>query len=414
MSTIETRRLNCGMELIVERISGVRSAGLAWLVTGGSAREPDAKEGLGAMWSELLFRGAGSRDARAHADAMDRLGVSRDASVQTFFMKIGGVMLGERVVDALPLFTDMALAPLMDEASIEPVRDLCVQSIEALADDPHERVMLLARLMHAPAPLNRSGMGRIETLEALTRDDLVDEWRRLAKPKGSVIALAGEVDADAAESALNDLLSGWDGAAAEVAWGQPDSRGYHHESDETNQVHIAVVHDAPKESADEALLERVVIAALSGGMSGRLFTEVREKRGLVYSVNASYGASRDFGRVAAYAGTTPERAQETLEVLLEQLRRLTKSGDGGVTESEFERAVVGMKSKLVMSGESTSARASSLATDWFRIGRPRSLEELSEAIDAVTLDQVNAYVAQRDLGEITVATVGPSALTPPS
>lgn len=412
MSRIDTRRLECGMDLIVESLPQVRSAGLTWFVSGGSAREPADKEGLGAMWSELLFRGAGGRGSRQCADAMDRLGVSRSAHVQTFFMAIDGVTLGRRAADALPLFVDMVRKPTMAPASIEPVRDLCVQAIEALADDPHDRVMLLARRKHMPEPINRSGMGRLETLRSISRDDLVGEWARLARPVGSVIALAGAVDADAIEDRLNELLADWSGQATEATWGESASRGGHHLPDETNQAHIAVMHDAPKEASEDSLLERVVTSVLSGGMSGRLFTEVREKRGLVYSVNAGYAASRDFGAVTAYAGTTPDKAPETLDVLVGELRRINgpTSAGGGIRRDEFDRAVVGMKSRLVMSGESTSARASALATDWFRIGRPRSLEEVEASIDAVTFERVNDYLSRRSLGEITVATIGPEPL----
>ena len=226
------------------------------------------------------------------------------------------------------------------------------------------------------------------------------------------MAVAGAVEIDPIEARLNELLASWSGSAEEVTWDDHRRGGYHHESDDTNQVHIAVMHEAPREASEHSILERVVAGVLSGGMSGRLFTEVREKRGLVYSVNASYASSRDYGRVAAYAGTTPDKAQETLDVLMGELRRLSnRSGAGdGVTQAEFDRAVVGMKSNLVMSGESTSARAAALASDWFRVGRPRSLEERAADVDALTLEQVNDYVNRRDLGEITVVTIGPGAL----
>ncbi len=415
MTGIQIRQLECGMDLIVEKIPTVRSVGMSWSITGGSAREPAPLEGLGAMWTELLFRGAGQLDSRGHADAMDRLGASRHAGSQTFFMNISGTMLGQRVIDALPLFVNMVRSPRMDEASIEPTRDLCMQALASLQDDPHQRVMMLARKNHEPTPLNRSGMGRLETLKTLTRDNLVDEWKRLAVPTGSVIALAGDVDADAIESRLNELLAGWAGQVDDVTWEHQGERGACHESDDTNQVHIAVLHDAPKEADEDSLLERVVLNVLSGGMSGRLFTEVREKRALVYSVNASYAASRDFGRVAAYAGTTPDKAQETLDVLVGELTRINgdTSTGGGASQEEFDRAIVGMKSRLVMSGESTSARAGALASDWFRVGRPRTLDELAKAIDAVTLDQVNEYLARRELGKLTIATIGPEPLQAP-
>jgi predicted Zn-dependent peptidase len=150
----------------------------------------------------------------------------------------------------------------------------------------------------------------------------------------------------------------------------------------------------------------VAISVLSGGTSARLFSEVRQKRSLCYSVGASYEAGRDRGLVTLYAGTTPARAQETLDVCLEQIRGLRH----GATREEFDRAIVGMRSGIVMHGESTVARASALGLDQFRIGRARSLEERLAEFDAVTLERLNDYMAGRDAGELTVATIGPEAL----
>jgi predicted Zn-dependent peptidase len=147
-------------------------------------------------------------------------------------------------------------------------------------------------------------------------------------------------------------------------------------------------------------------------MSGRLFSEVREKRGLCYSVSAGYRPDRDYGVVTAYVGTTPERAQESLDVLIAELHRIS-TPEGRVTEEEFKRAKVGMKSGLVFSGESTGSRAVSLAADQRKLGRPRSLDELAQQVDAVTLDQLNAYLARRAIGAATIQTLGPRDLKSP-
>src|ERR1043165_6716293 len=134
-------------------------------------------------------------------------------------------------------------------------------------------------------------------------------------------------------------------------------------------------------------------------MSGRLFTEVREKRGLCYSVSASYRGDRDYGVVMGYVGTTPERAQESLNVLFAELERI-QTPAGKVEKDEFDRAKIGMKSRLVFSGESTGARAGALAGDWHRLGRARTLEEMAAEIDKVTLEIGRA--SWRGRGEISV------------
>jgi predicted Zn-dependent peptidase len=158
------------------------------------------------------------------------------------------------------------------------------------------------------------------------------------------------------------------------------------------------------------MVERLGTSVLSGSSSGRLFTEVRQKRSLCYSVGASYRAGRDTGMVTLYAGTTPERAQQTLDVCIEQIENMRH----GVREDEFNRAVVGLKSAQIMQGESTPSRAAALVYDQFRIGRARTLEEVAKQIDAINRDAVNRYIATRDFGEFTVVSIGPEALRAPA
>ncbi len=409
--TQPTRRdLDCGTPLIVENIPGVRSAAMTWLIPAGSVTDDPDALGRSQVLSELLMRGGGGLDSRGQADAFDRLGVARNAGSGTTHIRLSVSSLGVKLREALPLLVDMVRRPTLSEASLAPTKDLAVQSIESLADDPQERCVLAARARHYPAPFDRSGLGTIEGIGSLTREGIVKAWETLARPGGSIIAAAGEVDADALATDLNTLLAGWTGEGGTYAMGTEAPRGYAHDHDDSNQVQILVVHDAPPEPHEDSVLERFVVNTLSGGMSGRLFTEVREKRGLCYSVSASYRADREFGGVSAYVGTTPERAQESLDVLLGELERVR----GGITESELERARIGMKSRLVFGGESTGARAASLASDMRLLGRARSLGELTERIDRVSLDQVNAYLRRREPGRMTIQTVGPEPLRPPA
>lgn len=405
--------LDCGMPLLVESMSGVRSAGLSWLLPGGAARDPADKIGLSALLAELVLRGAGGMKSREHADAFDKLGVSRSVSAESQFISLGATMLGSRVLDALPLIVDIVRRPNFDSADLEPSRDLCLQSIESLKDDPQERVMHALRARHNPDPLGRSSLGSVDGLARITQGDLAPAWNRIAVPGGAILAVAGGVEPEPLARRLNELLKGWSGASNPVTWTGTGARGVTHERDETNQVHIAACYDGPPETDESCWLERVATAVLSGGMSGRLFTEVREKRALCYSVYASYASDKAYGRTVAYSGTTPERAQETLNLLLGELRRIL-TPDGRVTPEELRRAVVGLKSKLVMSGESSNARAAALARDQHRLGRGRPLEELASQYDRVTLDRLNGYLSTRGLGAMTFATIGPTELTVPA
>lgn len=410
MGNIVTTTLACGMPLLVEPMPGVRSLGLTWLLPAGTARDPDDKLGLSAMLAEMLVRGSADLDSRRQADAFDALGVSRGTNVETFFISITATMLGTRLKEALPLIVDMVRRPRFDDDAVEPSRDLCVQSVESLRDDPPERLMVMVKEKHAAAPINRSALGTIEGLNRVRGEDIRQHWARHAVPRGSVLGIAGDVDPAQAKETLDALLSGWTGGVDPISWGTATTRGYHHENDATNQVHIGVAYDAPSENDPGCWPERVATNVLSGGMSCRLFTEVREKRGLCYSVSASYASDARFGRTVGYVGTTPDKAQQSLDVMLGELRRV-RTPAGAVTQQEFERAVIGMKSRLVFSGESSGARASGIARDWVKLGRVRTLEELTRDIDAVTLEDVNRHLqSSAGLGEITIVTVGPAAL----
>lgn len=425
MPEITARTLTCGLPLIMETMSGVRSVGATWLLPAGSATDPEDRQGLCTMWSELLLRGAAELDSRAQADALDRLGLSRGTDVATLHMRLSFTLLGGRLMEALPRMADMVLSPRMDEDAIEPSRDLALQALEGLKDDPQERAVLTLRERHNPWPTGRSGMGTEAGLGAMSRQDLVEGWRRQARPVGgggaggnAVLAIAGDLDAAGGPEAIADrldgLLGGWSGAAPRVETRPAPARGtYHHVGDKSSQVQVVLMHEGPAEPSPDARLERVLSGVLSGGMASRLFAEVREKRGLCYAVSESYAADRDFGRCLAYVGTTPERAQESLDVLMAELRRAQSPG-GAVTPEEFQRAMIGIRSSLVFSGESTSARASALAGDQHRLGRPRSLEEMLDQYAKVTLDEVNAYLARRDMGPVTIVTLGPSELRPPA
>lgn len=411
MPDIATRTLPNGLSVLVEKNLGVRSCGLACLLPAGAGRDEPGLDGRAAVTAELLLRGAGELDSRAQADAFDLLGVSRSAGAGVRFMSVSASMLAERLPEAVPLIAAMIRRPRFEEPAVPPAKELALQSIEALADDPQRRAVLGARARHFADPFSRTGLGTREGIAALTRDALASGWAHDAVPAGSILAVAGAVDPGVVFDEVERAFGEWAGETTElVPTGEPE-RGYAHEHDDAAQVQIILVHDAPPEPSRDSVLERLAVGVLSGGMSARLFTEVREKRGLCYAVHASYRAERDFGVVTASVGTTPQRAQESLDVLVSELHRINAEG---IEPDEFARAVTRLKSNLVFSGESTSARAGALASDQHKLGRPRTLDEVAARVDAVTLDEVNAYLAARSLGRVTIQTLGPGELTPPA
>lgn len=403
-------RLKSGLWLVGEHSPAAQSLAMTMLLPAGVTAEPDDRQGVSTMLAEMIGRGAGGKTARQHSDALDLLGVQRDTGVETHHLRLAATMIGDKFDDALPLLLDMVAAPNLAADTLEPSRDLCLQDIDALDDEPQERVMLELRRRHYPMPMGRSPLGERADLEAMTLDDVRSFHRAAFVPQGAVLAVAGRFEWDQVVQRVERLLGGWGGegggvepAAKPQAAGE---RGYQHLTADTTQLHIALAYDAVPETDPDSMVQRAAAAVLSGGMSGRLFTEVREKRGLVYAVYATYAGYKDRGAMLGYAGTTAPRAQETLDVMQAELRKLSS----GVTQSEFDRAIVGMKSRLVMQGESTSARAGAIASDQYMRGQPRTLEQIETQVEAVTPARLNEFLAAHEPGPMTVVTVGPSAL----
>ena len=409
MNLQSTRRLECGADLVVEHVPAAQSVALVWFLPIGTALFPDDADGHAAMLTELIFRGAGGLSSRELSDTMDRLGLQRSAGAHAHHLRVDATLLADRLDDALPLLVNLIRRPALPDEAVDPVRNLCLQSIDSLNDEPQHLVMLLVRGRHLPWPFNRHGYGDPAVIQAADGDGLRRAWTERCAPEGAIIAAAGAVDGNDLASRLDHLLAEWAGAAPADPESRPSSRGYLHVHQETAQVHIGLAYDAPAEPHEDAMLERLATSVLSGSTSGRLFSEVRQKRSLCYSVGASYRAGRDRGLVNVYAGTTPERAQETLDVCLAELDRLSQ----GATREEYERAKVGLKSRLVMRGESTPARAGAIGGDWFRLRRLRSLDDIAKEIDAVSFDDLNAYLARRRFDAQTVVTVGSAPLSVP-
>ena len=190
----------------------------------------------------------------------------------------------------------------------------------------------------------------------------------------------------------------------------PTAENYLHIDHESNQTHVGVSYRNVPYSDEDYFQSYGAVGVLSGGMSSRLFSEVREKRGLCYTVSASCETTRKQGSVVCYAGTTADRAQETLDVVVAELVRLQE----GVRDEELQRLKARIKSSLIMVQESSTARSSQMAYDWYHLNRVRRLDELSALIDGLTCDSINQYLADNPPSDFRVVTLGAKALEMPS
>lgn len=409
---IQERTLRNGLRLVVERLDAPQSAALSWLVPAGTAGDPPGArgEGASALIAELLLRGASEWDSRAHSEALDRLGVDRRTAPSVHHIAFSATLLGRLLDEALPLLTATVVSPRFEASHLEPAKRLAIQAIEGIEDEPSHLAFMRLTERFFPPPFNRSGLGTREGIAALSIEDLRQQWRTLGVPGGSILSMAGPLDIDAIVVRLEALLEGWSGRATEPKESGPAIGGSLLVPTPSAQAHMALGLWAPPEPAPEALLHRLAVRIFGGETSGRLFTEVREKRGLCYSVGASASMGRDRGITSIYAGSTPDRAEMTLAQIRAEIDRFAS----GVTAAEFERTTVGFRSRLLMQGESTSARAAAMAIDLHRLGRARSLQELTADVERIDLESLNRYIrgtlAERWSAPPTLVVVGPRPL----
>jgi predicted Zn-dependent peptidase len=386
----------------------VRSAALNFLVPAGCAYDPPGRLGVGGVLAEMITRGAGPRDSRAVTEALDNLGVDRDESVGTLHMRFYGATLARNLGAALEVYADILRRPHLPGAELEPTRNLALQDIQALEDEPRQKVLVELRRRHYPAPLGQDRRGTAEDIESLTVEAVRDHYRRLFQPRGTILSVAGAVEWGPLRDQVERLFGDWPDREAEPLTVGGRAPGYWHLTKEAlEQTQIGIAYPSVPITHPDYYAAHGAVSVLSGGMSSRLFTEVREKRGLCYAVWASYQQTGDRAGVVCYAGSRNERAQETLVVTLGELKRLHEQ----IEPEEVQRVQAGLKSSLIMQEESTSARAMALASDWYHLGRVRSSDELRAAIDGLSPAAIMRHLRDHPPRDFAVVTLGPKPLT---
>ncbi|MCE9556658.1 MAG: insulinase family protein [Planctomycetes bacterium] len=399
-----------GLVLVAEPLGSRESAAFNLLVPVGAAYDPAKLGGISTLCCELTLRGSGERDSRQFVEDLERLGTDTGESVSVSHTTYGGAMLAENLLPVLGIYADLIQSPHFPEEELEAARQGVIQELRAIEDEPAHKTMLELRRNYYGDPWGRPSQGSVPGLEAAKIADVKTHYQRYFRPEGAVLGVAGKVDWDELRDTVGELLGSWERAALPEpaeAGSQVQQRHITHESAQTQ---VGIAWPCTPYSDPEYFQAWGAINVLSGGMSSRLFTEVREKRGLCYSVHASCHTLRDRGSVLCHAGTTAERAQETLDVTMAEILRLTD----GIESSELQRLKARMKSALILQEESSSARSSAIARDWYYLGRSRTLDEVGALVDGLSRESVNAWLRANPPRDFTFVTLGPKPLEVPS
>ena len=362
---------------------------LQWSVPLGSARGKSDRNGLSSLHAELAQRGGGGRDAKDFAYALDELGVRRSVRLGTHFLHIDALGLPEALLPALSLCADVIREPNITPEHLKSAKLLVNQGRRSIEDDPGELARDHLRRLHAPPPFDRGAYGCEEVVEAANPEVLLEDWTNWSGYRGGRVVVAGKFDAARVVEHLQSECQRmtWSNRTLDpLLLEAPHDPVKKFIERPLAQVHLVWAWSAPTVHDRHRAAWQVLSRIRGASGSGRLFSEVRQKRSLCYAVGGGWAPSDDFGRFMVSAGTTPDRATETVRVVEEVMQDILKDRPG---EEEIARAKEGVLSALTLRRESTAARASVLGNHFTTFGEvwdPKKEVQSIVEVDQAAID----------------------------
>ncbi len=378
--SLKTTTLDSGLRVLSYEMPEFQTTSLGVWVKAGARNESAAQNGIAHYLEHMAFKGTSRRSALQIAEEIEDVGGEINASTSMEMTAYYARVLKDDAPLAIDILSDIILDPKFDEGELERERGVILQEIAASIDTPDDLVFDLAQQAAYPDhPLGRPILGSADAVRSYDGAAIAAYRDEHYAAPSILVSAAGAIEherlVDLAQSALSSLPTKagpkWDGASYQG--------GVHMEKKPLEQTHVVMCFQAPGYLSKDIYALQVLSGVLGGGMSSRLFQEVREKRGLCYSIFSYASAYEDTGLLNVYSATGPRETKELVDVVSDQLRSIAHS----VTEEEVKRARAQLKAGLMMSLESSSARANQIARQMLVHNRVVSPEELIEKIDAV-------------------------------
>lgn len=408
--TVRVTTLANGLRVATDTMTSVETVSAGMWIGVGTRQEAAEFNGVAHMLEHMAFKGTQTRSARAIAEQIEAVGGSMNAHTSreqtAYFVKV----LRDDLPLAVDILADILLRSTYDPEELQRERTVILQELGQAEDTPDD--IIFDHFQEAAFPgqaLGRPVLGRAEIIGRLPREALIDFRLRHYGASGMVFAAAGNVDHDAfvelARRAFVDLPASGDTSYEAGRY----TGGEYRDGQELEQVHLVLGFPGVSFTDTDYYPAIILSTLLGGGMSSRLFQEIREVRGLAYSVSSFAAPYLDGGVFAIYAGTGEKETPELMRVMFEQLRAVREPAP----EDEVKRARTQMKAGLLMSLESTSARLDALGSQLLIFGRPIPVDEMVHRIEAVTPEAVARTARRIFAGKPTVAAMGPlSGLEP--
>jgi len=378
--------LTNGVPLVTETLKNMRSVVLGIWVKVGSRNEPPEKNGISHFLEHMFFKGTRRRSAKDLAFEIDSLGGELNAftsrETTTFYVKV----LDEYLDKGVELLSDIFLNSTFPEDDIEKEKKIIKEEIKMVEDTPDDYIHDLSnQTVWGHSGLGQPVLGRRETIRAFTRDDLVSHIRKYYGTKDIVISCAGNFEHE-------HLISLLDKNMGNLRRGSEPERGFPPDFQNTTEVIVKQLSEAHfclgVNGIPQASKERYCLftlnTVLGAGVSSRLFQEIREKRGLAYSIYSFIASYLDTGLWGIYAGVSRKKVREVIDLILKEMSDLKDT----VTEAELERAKNQLKGNIILGLESTSSRMNNIARQEIYYGRYYSPKEIMGEIDSITLNQI--------------------------
>jgi predicted Zn-dependent peptidase len=406
---IRVTRLPSGLTIVTEVMPRVETVSFGAYIAAGTRHETAAENGASHFLEHMAFKGTTRRDAAAIAREMEDVGGQMNAYTArentAYYCKV----LKEDVALAADIIGDILCHSTFIPEELERERGVILQEIGQANDTPDDIVFdHFQSTAYVTQPMGRPTLGTEDVIKAMPREALTGYMRRHYGPTNMVVAAAGAVDHDAVVALAAKHF-------AELPTTIPDgpeparySGGEFREERDLDQVHLVLGFEGPPFRHADSHALMLLSTILGGGMSSRLFQEIREKRGLVYSIYSYTQPFEDSGLFAIYAGTGEKEAAELVPVTLEELRRVRHD----ITADELARAKAQLRASLLMSLESTGSRCEQLARQLQVHGRVIPTEETKARVAAVTIEDVQSLAARLFRGTPTLAALGPAGSVP--
>src|ERR1039457_3369882 len=401
--SVEVTRLASGLSVVTDRMTHLESASLGVWAGAGSRNEAPDEHGISHLLEHMAFKGTKRRSARQIAEEIEAVGGDLNASTSAESTGFYARVLKADVPLALDVLSDILSEPTFEPEELRREQNVIVQEIGAVEDTPDD---LVFERLHETAfpkqPLGRSILGTPETVRSFNSARIRTYLSRNYRAPDMLVAAAGAVEHERIVAEAEKRFASFIGPAAPAP--AHFGGGTRVETRDLEQVHIALALQGVPVRDEQLYSLQVFTSVLGGGMSSRLFQEVRENRGLCYAIHAFHMPYSDTGMFALYAGTDEADAPELMRVAIDQIAIATET----LNEAEVARAKAQMKAGLLMALESSEARLGQIARQMLAYGRPIPLDEIVAKVDAVTV--ASARAAGRALigrGRPAIAALGP-------